>query len=287
MKEEKKESIESTFTVEELQQMLIEKQIEANEANAKMIKLQAENNSLVSRSLKVYEENQMYKASPQLAEQMAEMEFQMKMAERFIKAKAFKCETPEQAYVIIKAGKEMGMQPVESMQALYCVNGAVKMWGDKMVSRITGAGYKLEYLEETTSSVKVRVSNKDGFEAMETVTDKDQIIERSKAAGFAKKNKMRFHGVRMIASFHLPHLFSSVQDEFTNDFAEWEEANPKLGNGINLKQIDQSKEAKRIAEHIENAKTITELEQVADYVVDCGLNQEYIDKHHALSNVKG
>lgn len=287
MIEEKKESIESAFTVEELQQILLDKQIEANEAKAAMVKLQAENNSLVTRSLKVYEENQMYKASPELAAQMAEMEFHLKMAERFIASKVFKAENAEQAYVIIKAGSEMGMKPVESMQALYCVNGAVKFHGDKMVSRITKAGYKIEYLEETDKSVVVKVTNENGFEAVEKVTDQDQIIQRSKAAGFSKKNKMRFHGVRMIASFHLPHLFSSVQDEFTSDFNEWEEVNPKLGNGINLKQIDQSKEAKRIAEHIENAKTITELEQVADYVVDCGLNQEYIDKHHALSNVKG
>lgn len=275
-----KTEIESTFTVPELEKMLVEKQIEANEATAKMLKLQAENNSLINRSLRVVEENQMYKASPQLAEQMAEMEFQLKMAERFIASKAFKAQNAEQAYVMIKAGAELGLKPVEAMQALYCVNGAVKMYGDKMTARITKAGYKIQYIDEKDTEVTVKVTHVDGFEAMEKVTDKDQIIQNSKAAGFAKKNKMRFHGVRMIASFHLPHLFSSVQDEFTSDFTEWEAANPQqqLKSGIDLKQIDQSKERERVLAHIQKAKSAQELEQVLSHIHEFELIDEYNNK---------
>ena len=280
------EVAESTFSVDELQQMLVEKQIEANEAKAELLKQQAVNNSLITRSLRVVEENQMYKASPALAEQMAEMSFQMELAKRFIDSKAFKADNPEQAYVKIKAGSEMGMKPIEAMQALYFVNGTLKFFGDKMTARITGAGYKIEYLNETENGVTVRVTNKDGFEAMEKVTDQDQIIKNSKAAGFAKKNKMRFHGVRMIASFHLPHLFGSVSDEFTSDFVDWQEATPKLNGGIDLKQIDQSKEAKRISDHIENATLTTQLGQVEDYVDQYGLRKAYTEKSEIL-NAKG
>ena len=274
------EKTESTSTVEELQQMLIEKQIEANEAKAELLKVQNSNASLTIKALKVHEENQMYKASPQLAEQMAEMDFQLKMAERFITSKAFKATNPEQAYVMIKAGAEMGLKPVESMQALYCVNGAVKMYGDKMTARITKAGYKIEYQNETDKGVTVKVTNSDGFEASEKVTDDDQIIKNSNAVKFAKKNKMRFHGVRMIASFHLPHLFGSVQDEFTSDFTEWEDANPqqKLKSGIDLKQIDQSKEMERVLAHIQKVTTIEQLLQVHATAIEYGLDNEYLAK---------
>ena len=280
-----KEEIETTLTAQELQQMLIDKQMEANEAKAELLKAQSANNTLTIKALKVHEENQMYKASPELAAQMAEMEFQLKMAERFIASKAFKAVNAEQAYVIIKAGSEMGMKPVESMQALYCVNGAIKPYGDKMLAFIVKAGYKVEYLEETEKSVKVKVTNKEGFEAVEIVRDDDQIIKTSKAAGFAKKNKMRFHGVRMIASFHIPHLFGSVQDEFTSDFTEWQEANdvPQLKSGIDLKQIDQSKEAARIAEHIEKAKTVDELKMVIHHVMENDLEETYNQKLQTLA----
>jgi len=251
------------------------------EAQSALVKEQQTNNSLVSRSLKVVEENQMYKASPELAMQLAEMEFQMKMAQRFIDSKAFKAVNPEQAYVMIKAGAEMGMKPVEAMQALYCVNGSVKIYGDKMVSRITKAGYKLEYLKETAQGVTVRVTNADGFEAMETVDANDPTLQKSNAFKFAPRNKMRFHAIRLIASFHLPHLFTSVADEFTSDFNDWEQEQPK---GIDISQIDTTKEGKRIADHITKAKTAQELEQVREFVEEYNLSGAFDDKYKELNN---
>jgi hypothetical protein len=190
---------------------------ESMQLREQIIKVQAENADLKMRAIKVFEENEMYKASPELAAQMAEMSFHLKIANHFIASRAFKAANAEQAYVMIKAGAEMGMKPVESMQALYCVNGCVKMYGDKMVARITQAGYKLEYLNENAKGLIVKVSSKDGFEAQEYVSSDDPILQKSNAYKFAPKNKMRFHGVRMIASFHLPHLFGSLSDEFTID----------------------------------------------------------------------
>jgi hypothetical protein len=251
------------------------------EAQSALVKEQQTNNSLVSRSLKVVEENQMYKASPELAMQLAEMEFQMKMAQRFIDSKAFKAVNPEQAYVMIKAGAEMGMKPVEAMQALYCVNGSVKIYGDKMVSRITKAGYKLEYLKETAQGVTVKVTNADGFEAVETVDANDPTLQKSNAFKFAPRNKMRFHAIRLIASFHLPHLFTSVADEFTSDFNDWEQEQPK---GIDISQIDTTKEGKRIADHITKAKTAQELEQVREFVEEYNLSGAFDDKYKELNN---
>lgn len=259
-------------------------EIQSNEViqlREQLLKAQNENAALTTRALKVHEENQMYKASPQLAEQMAEMQFQLKIANNFITSKAFKAANAEQAYVIIKAGAEMGMKPVEAMQALYCVNGSVKMWGDKMVSRITQAGYKLEYLNESPKGVTVRVTNKDGFEASETVSADDPIIQKSNAYKFAPKNKLRFHGVRMIASFHLPHLFNSISDEFTADFED--EIND-ASKGIEIKKIDHDKERKRIAEHIDNATSVQLLSQVADFVKEYDLVREYEAKLELLSS---
>jgi hypothetical protein len=237
-----------------------------------LLKTQNENADLKMRAIKVFEENEMYKASPELAAQMAEMQFQLKVANHFIASKAFKAVNAEQAYVMIKAGAEMGMKPVEAMQALYCVNGSVKMYGDKMVSRITQAGYKLEYLNETPKGVLVKVTNKEGFVAQEIVTADDPILQKSNAYKFAPKNKMRFHGVRMIASFHLPHLFNSLADEFTADFED--EISQPTG-GIDIQKIDKSKERSRIADHIKNAKSAQELEQVLDFIHENDLVSEY------------
>jgi len=158
---------------------------------------------------------------PLISERKAEMELMFDIAKKFSAAKAFKSDySPEQIFVIMAAGKEMGMKEIESLNALYIVNGNIKFYGDKMISRLTKAGYKIEYLDETENEVTVKVSN-NFFSAVEKVRKTDQILQTSKAAKFALKNKMRFHGVRMIASFHLPHLFSSVSDEFSSEFAEY------------------------------------------------------------------
>lgn len=245
-----------------------------------LIKAQSEVISVKARSLAVYEENQMYKASPELAAQMAEMQFQLKMATQFIASKAFKAANAEQAYVIIKAGAEMGMQPVEAMQALYCVNGAVKIYGDKMVARITKAGYKIEYLDESPQAVTIRVTNPAGFEAKETVSINDPIIQKSNAHKFAPQQKLRFHAVRMIASFHLAHLFGSTADEFTSDFQEEIE---QVQKGIDLDAIETRKERARILDHINKAKTLEQLEMVANVVGEYELVTEYNNKIETIN----
>lgn len=240
------QELEPTFSNAELQQMLNDKLTELNLATEELNKVTLEKNQLITRSLQVHEKNKMYEASPRLAQQMAEMDFHLKMAERFIASGAFKAKNAEQAYVIIKAGAEMGMQPVEAMQALYCISGSIKFYGDKMVARITNAGYKIKYLEESKQGVTVHITNEElGFDEKETVLRTDEVFQKSTAVKFAAKNKMRFHAIRMFASFHLPHLFGSAADEFSGDFEEWntdESGNTKLivqGEGL-LQQINEA-----------------------------------------------
>lgn len=226
MSNEKDQTQELTFSdlsKEDLQAMLQAKIAELNEANATINEKDKSIISLKAKALQVHEENTMLKSSPELAREMSLMDYQLRVAQKFIDSGAFKAKNAEQAYVMIKAGAEMGMSEVESMQALYCVNGAVKFYGDKMSARLTKKGYKFEFLNETENGVDVRCYHENGFDETEFVKDTDQILKGTKAMGFAKKNKMRFHGVRMIASFHLPHLFGSVEDEFSSEFRQWDE----------------------------------------------------------------
>lgn len=238
--------------------------------------LQRENQSLSVRALKVYEENTMIKANPAIAAMKAEMDYHLAMADRFIKSKAFKFDNAEQAYTVMKAGKEMGMSEVESLNALYIVNGSINFWGDAMVSRLTKHGYQIEYLDETDRSVTVRVT-KDDEVYTERVNDTDQILQRLKAMGFAKKNKMRFHGIRMIASFHLAHLFASVSDLFTEQYAEVEPQLKRLNGKSDLKEINEAKENERILEHIRNATDTFQLAQV-EYHLDTDEQKEAFAK---------
>lgn len=196
-----------------------------HQKDQQIISLEKEIISMKSKALRVYEENEMIKSNPTVAAMKAEMDYHLSVADRFIKGKAFKCENAEQAYTIIMAGKELGLGPVESMNALYIVNGSINPHGKFMVSRLTDKGYKIEYLEESDSGVTVKVTSQDGKHVIsERVTDKDQILQKSRAMGFAKKNKMRFHGIRMVINFHLAHLFGSVSDMFVEQYREEEDS---------------------------------------------------------------
>ena len=103
------------------------------------------------RAIKVYQENERIKADPALARQRAQLEHDLEMIDLFVQSGAFvnkaakKPLTKYECYAIIMCGREMGMQPIESLQTFYIVNGQIKPYGDKMVGLITRAGYLVEY----------------------------------------------------------------------------------------------------------------------------------------------
>jgi len=202
-----------------------------------------------AKALQLKEFNDLTEKFPEIAAMKAKLDYELSLAKQFSSAKAFGDYTPEQIYTLMKAGQEMGLQPIEALQMLYIVKGKVRPYGDKMLAVILKNGYRVEYLNETKESVTVRVYNEKGFDVKEVASASDQIMQNSQAAKFALKNKLRFHGIRMIVSFHLSHLFGSCADEFTADYIEYKEVElqQKLDAPKDETTIEEIKEA------IENA----------------------------------
>jgi hypothetical protein len=175
-----------------------------------ILDLESKNNSLTAKSLKLYEENQMIKSSEAIAMKKAELDYQLQVAKIMIESKAFPNVSPQQAVVLMKAGLELELTEMEAMTDLYIVNGSIQFHSKGLVKRLTSKGYKIRYFDETDKGVMVEVLCPNGEVYTEIVKDTDQILTKSKAMSFAKKNKMRYHGVRMIANFYLPHLLGSV-----------------------------------------------------------------------------
>jgi hypothetical protein len=232
------------------------------------LKWQNEFRSMEIRALKVFQENELLKGSPEIAKKKAEMDFMLKMAEEFINSGAFpKSMTPEQAYVIMKAGAELGMTELESLNGLYIVNGSIGPWGKNMIARVIQHGYKVEYLEETESGVTVRIHSFDkGFDVRQVVTDRDELLTKgNKAMNFSKQNKMRYHGVRMIINFHLPHLYSSTSDMF---LGQYNEDRKEIEANVVPRLVDAKKQKERIMKHIGEAiqkMSMEMLEQVREH----------------------
>ena len=151
----------------------------------------------------------------ELKRERAIMNYRMQIAKQFISGNAFAKMTPEQAFVIIEAGAEMGMKPMESMRDLCIINGGVGFYADGLINRVIGAGYAIHYLSETSEGVTVNVV-KDDFDIKFPVSRNMEAFKSSKAIGFASLEKMRYHGVRHIVKFYLPHLVrgAKVGDEY-------------------------------------------------------------------------
>ncbi len=174
-------------------------------------KIKQELVSLKTRSLSVFEENNQLKASPELAREMAQMKFDLQRADYFIQSGAFvkSIENAAQAYVILVAGREMGMKEMESIQSLSIVNGRLMLHSKALPGYFTGQGYRISFTNESRSGLTVTMKKGDWIEEYEVKRD-EEILQKSTAMTFASKNKMRFHGIRQIVNFHLAHLFTSV-----------------------------------------------------------------------------
>lgn len=208
-------------------------------------------------------------ASPKTLNQIAEMRMLLEMSKHFVASGAFpKAMNAEQCYTIMQAGKEMGMAPMESLQSLYIVNGSISPHGKGMIAMLTGAGYRMQYLNETKEGVTVQVT-KGGEKYEHKVHHTDQLLMNSRAMKIAKQNKMRYHGIRQIINFHLPHLFSSV--------AIWSEDD--LNRKASLEESNQDALRKRIEAHIENSRTPDTLEECRASIDDISDNQDLIDKY--------
>ena len=187
-----------------------------------IIEKDKEINSLTSRALKVHQKNEMLTADPGMAAKMSEINYQLRLADKFIKSGAFPNMSPEQAFTVMRSGQEMGMTELQALNTLYIVKGSIEPYGKGLIAILTKNGWKISYQDEDIGGLTV-VAQKDDEVIKERVTDKDQIIMGSKAAKFALKNKMRFHGARMILNFHLPHLIQSTSDLFEGEFHKYEE----------------------------------------------------------------
>src|SRR5690625_7814436 len=97
----------------------------------------------------------------QIEVKRAEFQLFSDLAKQFAAAKAFPSYTPEQLFVLTKAGQEMGLAEMEAVNSLYIVNAKVAIYGKAMPSIIRRAGWKISYWEEDVRQAVVQVS-KDG-----------------------------------------------------------------------------------------------------------------------------
>lgn len=164
--------------------------------------------------------------------------------------------TPENLFFLATAGKEVGLSIMQSLKSLYIVNGRVSFYGSGLISRLTSQGYKINFHEETEKGVTVVVSKGDE-KYTEPVNDSEPILQKSNAMKIDKKSKMRHHGIKQIANFHLPHLLGSI--------SVWEQDDIDTAA-----KLEKGEDYDNCVEKLKNCQSKEELDQIkTDYKSLC------------------
>lgn len=151
------------------------------------------------------------------------MYIQMKaLANDFIASKAIPkhWETPAQVLIGLQAGIEMGMKPMEAINSLYPVNGAINIWGKAVTRRLREHGYMIKFTDESQEAVTATVWKK-GEKYTETYTfaeadesgyTKDNYgkLKIGWKPGITRKKKLRYGALNMIINTYIADVLGSA-----------------------------------------------------------------------------
>lgn len=205
-----------------------------------------------------------YSGSPEIAQNIAQMKYELSVARQFSASGAFPDLNPEKIYVLMKAGGEMGLTPLESLNALYIVKGAVRFHSKALIAQFTKHGYAMLFEESFSANPSIPESctltvTKGDEKYVETVYASDPALANSKAMKGAPRNKLRYHAARFVGSFHLAHLFGSV--------SMWTEDN------------EESTEIAAMGRQLEEETAALETMDATEFKAYLKKSQEYIRKH--------
>jgi hypothetical protein len=108
------------------------------------------------------------------------------MAETLILSKALPqyIKNKEQAIVVMQAGHEMGMKPMESLNSLYLVNGQITIWGKAITKQFVKHGYKLSYKDRNNETMVTATKGSDVF-------NESMTFKEAELSGYTKDNSGR------------------------------------------------------------------------------------------------
>lgn len=92
---------------------------------------------------------------------------------------------PEECAAAILFGDELGMSPMQALQAIYVVSGRVGMYAEAMVAIVQAAGHEVVTVAKSDSKVTVRGRRR----GSETWIEETWTTERARRAGYTTNKK--------------------------------------------------------------------------------------------------
>jgi hypothetical protein len=151
---------------------------------------------------------------------------QMKaLAESLVQSKAFPkaIQNASQALVVMQAGIEMGMKPIEAINSLSIINGVIGTWGKATTNRLREHGWRISYkmLNERGGGCEATVTKGDEsytdslyFESAEKSgwTKYNGNLKASWAPGANREMKLRYGVLSKIIKTYIPEVLGNAVD---------------------------------------------------------------------------
>lgn len=190
------------------------------------------------------------------------------MAESFIQSGALpqSIKNAPQLIMVFQAGYEAGLQPLESLNAFYFVNGKLSMYGDIVIAQIIKAGHEVIWGDCNSESATVTIKRGDtGKEMSATFT-----MEMARARGLLKNpiyatspdNMLKFKAVGMVAKFIVPDALHGIQIKEDLEGSIVEEGEKKKSHKKRAKQIEEAPVVHQSLEEALNAPEPVEEEKL-------------------------
>lgn len=134
----------------------------------------------------------------------------------------------DQLAMVMLAGYEAGMRPMESINAFYIVNGRLTMWGDALIRQLKRAGYSLTWPVTTDKEATCEITAPNGDKHKETFTfadaEKAGLIAKGGPWKTYPKDMLRWKAIGRGVRFFCPEVMGGTQylKEEADDFEEIE-----------------------------------------------------------------
>ena len=162
-----------------------------------------------------------------------------------------------QLMMVFQAGYEMGMQPLESINAFYFVNGRLAIFGEAAIAQVQKHGHKVEFLDCDATKATCRITRKDDERSLSSTF----TVEMAKQRGINNpvltkypENFLKFKAFHMTAKFIVPEVNHGLPIQ-----GEPEEWKTEAREGVIATAAKSELEASldEISEENEEAKTPT------------------------------
>ena len=102
-------------------------------------------------------------------------------------------DNPAKVLMVLQAGREIGLKPIEALNSFYFVNGKLTLYGQRQIAQIIRAGYAIEWGECNDTTATVTITRNDRGKHTVTFT-----MEQAKKSGLTSSK----YGIKEVWQKH-------------------------------------------------------------------------------------